>query len=68
MLITRISQVSGIQRTKEIDVTEEQLQQWQNGALIQRVMPHLSDDDKEFIMTGITQEEWDTIFPEEEEE
>lgn len=67
MLITRISQVSGIERTIDIPCTEEQLQEWQNGGLIQRVMAHLSDNDKEFIMTGITQEEWDSIFPEEEE-
>lgn len=67
MLITRTSEVSGIERTKDIPVTEEQLQAWQNGGHIQRVMSNLSEDDREFIMTGITQEEWDTMFPEEEE-
>lgn len=67
MLITRTSEVSGIERTKDIPVTEEQLQAWQNGGHIQRVMSNLSEDDREFIMTGITQEEWDTMFPKEEE-
>lgn len=67
MLITRTSQVSGIERTRDIPVTEGQLKAWQNGGHIQRVMSNLSEDDREFIMTGITQEEWDTMFPEEED-
>jgi hypothetical protein len=56
--------ISGIVRTKEIDVTEEQLQQWEAGGLIQNVMPHLSPSDREFIMTGSTDEEWDSAFKE----
>ena len=66
MLITRKSQVSGITRTKHIRVTEEQLQDWENGTVIQQAMPHLSDDDREFILTGITPEEWDELFGDEE--
>jgi hypothetical protein len=66
MLITRTSQISGITRTKDIPVTEEQLQIWQNGAHIQNCMSNLSEEDREFIMTGITQEEWDEAFKEEE--
>jgi hypothetical protein len=56
--------ISGTVRTKEIDVTEEQLQQWESGGLIQNVMPHLSPSDREFIMTGSTDEEWDSAFKE----
>jgi hypothetical protein len=62
MQITRTSGFSGVEHTREIDVTEEQLQRWQNGELIQNVMPHLSADDREFLMTGITPEEWDAAF------
>lgn len=65
MKITRKSDLTGIEHTKEIDVTQEQLDTWKNGELIQKVMPHLSDNDREFIMTGITTEEWDKAFPEE---
>jgi hypothetical protein len=64
MQITKRSMISGIVRTKEIDVTEEQLQQWEAGGLIQNVMPHLSPSDREFIMTGSTDEEWDSAFKE----
>lgn len=65
MLITRTSVFTGIERSKEIDVTQEQLERWQSGEdLIQNIMPNLSPDDREFIMTGITPEEWDDSFKE----
>ena len=64
MLITRKSVMSGITRTRDIDVTETQLANWEQGMLIQNAMPNLSADDREFIMTGITAEEWDEAFAE----
>lgn len=36
------------------------------GALIQQAFPFLSAEEREFLMTGITPEEWDEIFPQEE--
>lgn len=68
MKITRTSTYSGIQRTIDIDVAQEQIDAWENGALIQDVMPHLSADDREFLKTGITPEEWDEMWPDEDEE
>lgn len=62
MKITRTSMQSGIERTIDIDVTQEQIDAWEKGALIQNVMPHLSLDDREFLKTGITSEEWDEMF------
>lgn len=61
MQITRTSLISGIERTLEISVTEEQLQRWQGGELIQRAMPNLQPADREFIMTGITDNEWEYV-------
>jgi len=58
MLITKMSMMSGDINTREIDVTEFQLERWKGGHLIQDVMPDLSPDDREFLMTGITPEEW----------
>lgn len=66
MRITRTSMLTGTERTREIDVTEEQFARWRAGALIQHAMPHLSEDDREFIMTGVTPEEWDVAFAEED--
>ena len=64
MQITRKSPFSSECHTREINVTEEQLADWQNGTLIQNAMPHLSASDREFLMTGITPEEWDEEFKE----
>ena len=62
MKITMTSMISGKTTTRDIDVEPEQVAAWQNGVLIQDVMPELSAPDREFIMSGITQEEWDGIF------
>jgi len=62
MQITMTSMISGKTTTRDIDVEPEQVAAWQNGVLIQDAMPELSASDREFIMSGITQEEWDGIF------
>lgn len=67
MLITRKSQQSGIERTIDIPVTQEQLEAFEGGMLIQRAMPNLTPNQREFILTGITQEEWDEMFPEDDD-
>jgi hypothetical protein len=64
MMITRTSAFTGMMHTKEILVTEEQIARWQGGEVIQKVMPHLSADDREFLMTGITADEWENAFGE----
>ena len=62
MQITRTSELSGKINTREINVTAEQLQAWQNGTHIQNAMPNVPAEDREFIMTGITPEEWSETF------
>jgi hypothetical protein len=64
MKITRTSPFSGKTNTREIAVTADQLAEWQNGKMIQDVMWNLSADDREFLMTGITPEEWAETFKE----
>jgi hypothetical protein len=46
---------------RELDITPEQYDAYCNGALIQHAFPQLSADDREFILTGITN--WDEIVP-----
>ena len=58
MEITRKSPFSGKVNTREIDCTLAQLNRWRDGELAQNVFPHLSPSDREFIMTGITDDEW----------
>lgn len=62
MLIQRRSPLSGRTNEMDIPVTTEQLNAWQQGALIQNAMPNLSPAQREFLMTGITAEEWDGMF------
>ena len=64
MIIKRVSAISGKTHEMDIPVTQEQLDAWINGALIQHAMPRLSANQREFIMTGITPEEWDAEFGE----
>lgn len=59
MKITKRSPFTGIEHTLDINCTEEQLVRWQEGELIQNVFPDLTPDEREFLMTGITAEEWD---------
>ena len=61
MIFIRTSILSGITRTKEFDVTDEQYNAWRDGALIQNVMPHLNDDEREFLISGATTEEWEAF-------
>lgn len=62
MLITRQSQWSGQVRTLDIPVTYDQLYEWERGTLIQNAMPNLTAGQREFLMTGITAEEWDEML------
>lgn len=68
MKITRKSMISGIERTMDLPITEIQMLAWQNGGLIQDVMPHLSPSQREFLMTGITDEEWNEALKEDDED
>lgn len=64
MRITRVSDWSGIERTMDLDVTAEQMSAYANGELVQRAFPQLSDDDREFILTGMTHDEWEEMIVE----
>ena len=67
MEVTQTSIHSGITRTCDLDVTEAEILAWQAGELIQNAMPRLNADEREFVKTGITPEEWEAIFGPEEE-
>ena len=55
MLITRTSMFSGKENTLDLDVTN-------GGMLLQNAFPHLSADEREFIKTGVTPDEWEKMF------
>ena len=66
MKIIRTSMFTGKERTKDLPVTQKQLDDWEGGMVIQKAIPHLSDSDREFIMTGVTDDEWNETFKESE--
>lgn len=61
MLITRTSIFSGVTRTLDMPVTDEQMHLWEHGVPIQNAMPHLTDSEREFIMSGMVDEEWEQM-------
>lgn len=63
MLIKMKSLLSGVEHSREINATQDQIDRWKAGALIQDAMPDLSKEDREFLITGITPEEWKKEFP-----
>jgi len=68
MQITKTSPLTGKTNTMEIDVTQEQLDCWARGVdLIQNIMPDLTPAEREFLISGRTQEDWDEMFPPEKE-
>ena len=61
MIVTRTSMMSKIQRSIDLDVTAEQINAWRSGMLIQDAMPRLNEHEREFIISGITQKDWDRM-------
>ena len=62
-IVTKKSPFSGVYHTVTLAMTDEQYSNWQSsGELIQNALPHLTADEREFLMTGITPQEWDDAF------
>ena len=62
MLITKKSMFSGEWNTIDIPVSQWQIDAWESGTLIQDAMPNLSADQREFLKTGVTPDEWINTF------
>lgn len=63
MNVTRKSVLTGKVRTRNILVAPEDLALYETGSIsIQEAMPYLNSQDREFIMVGITNNEWKNAF------
>lgn len=63
MLIRRVSAISGIERERDIPLDPNDMLMWKMGmGNIQELMPYLTDIDREFILSGITADEWEEAF------
>ena len=61
MTFTKVSAWSGKVHTLDLNVTQAQVNMWRNGMVIQCAMPQLQAWEREFLITGMTQEEWDEM-------
>jgi len=69
MIIGRKSPLTGQLNHMDLDVTQEQLDRYsRREGYIQDIFPHLSADEREFLQTGYTPEDWDKIFQSEKED
>lgn len=62
MIITRRSPFTGIVHEMDIPLTDAEQDRLASGELIQNVVPHLSADQREFLVSGITPDEWDAFL------
>ena len=62
MLVTKVSPFSGEKHTLDLPITTRDLRIWNHGVPIQDAMPQLTANQREFLMTGITADEWDEAF------
>ncbi len=71
MLITKISAFSGKEHTRDIPVDEEKYTSWAEQGRptkVQNEFPELNAEDREFIISGVTSEEWDEILEDQQME
>ena len=67
ILLERKSPKTGKVNSMILDTTKEALDSYYAGeGLIQVIFPQLNENEREFIKSGYTAEDWDEIFPPEE--
>lgn len=62
MDITRRSPLSGTVNTLPVDITADQLKAYWMGTSLKVCAPQLEAPEREFVMTGITPSEYDSVF------
>jgi hypothetical protein len=63
MQVTKQSRISGKISSMDLDITSDQLERINlKIELIQNIVPNLSSEQREFLITGITPEEWNELF------
>ena len=69
VLVQKKSMISGKVNSMVLPTTQGKIEYWiESGKLIQDVMPDLSADHREFLMSGITPREWNDMCGDEDEE
>jgi hypothetical protein len=64
MLVHRASPMTGVVNTMDIDITDEQWADYVHSRRpIQHVLPHLPPEEREFLISGYTPDDWRKMFP-----
>jgi hypothetical protein len=66
--IVRTSPLTGRENSMVVDITPDQYEKYLNGELIQIAFPHLTNAEREFILTGYTPQDWEAMFPKEDDQ
>ena len=61
MLVIRKSLLTGETNSRYLDITDEQLRAWTQGELAQVAFPNLTAGEREFVISGITEKEWESL-------
>ena len=59
--VIRTSPLTGITNTMYMDISDDQINEWNDPnrtRLIQDIFPNLTEEEREFIMTGYTVADW----------
>lgn len=67
MVITRVSPHTGKTNHMDLLIHPKQIEAYKKGVSVQNAFPNLSPDEREFIKTGLTPEDWADIFADSEE-
>ncbi len=61
--VTKKSPLDGSMNSMEFEANADDYADWREGRkLIQNALPYLTPDEREFLMTGITPEQWNSMF------
>jgi len=66
--VTMVSMFTEEVNSMQLPVSQDKIDLWlTGGGLIQDIMPDLSPDQREFLMTGMTPLEWTNMFGDDDE-
>jgi hypothetical protein len=63
MLISKRSLITGKVRERDLNITQEQIDEWMNGKISKLAFPNLTDEERNFLTTGTVEEEWEGDVP-----
>lgn len=61
--VSAVSSLTGKPNVRRISATPAQMYRWMKGKeTVQQIFPELSADDREFLISGLTPEDWKALF------